>query len=58
VATPSHTLRKEVVRFEKPAIIGKRIGAAAVNAFAFAARTKNLGMTWCCRKSSAVRRPR
>ena len=38
-------LHKQIASWTRPAIIGILIGSAAMNAFAFAAQTKNLWMT-------------
>jgi hypothetical protein len=45
IAATGEKLRKQIVRFAKPAIIGTLIGSAGMNAFAFAAQTTNLWMT-------------
>jgi hypothetical protein len=45
LAAAGDKLRKQIARFTKPAIIGTLIGSAGMNAFAFAAQTKNLWMT-------------
>lgn len=50
IAVTTETLRKQVARYSKPAIIGTLAGSAVMNAFAFAAPASG----WCMTSAAIV----